>query len=439
MRGVFQDAEQPENTQRLAPRARTARGWLKNIMGLDYKRIGKGVYVDGHERQDVSDYREQEFVPRWLELRKQFCKFDQENTADPWRVPADLQEKPIMLVTHDEATFSSNDAPSYGWLKDGHVPLRPKGRGKGIMVSAFLTPGGILAVPESISDGDILARHPNWPRNDDKSLVREAVKYFEYGKDHYWSHSDLLNHTVEAINIFKLVFPKFKGLFGFDNATSHRSFSDDALVASRMSLTPGGRQPKMRDGWYMRGNKRRPQRMIFGALHQDERLRNQPKGIFQVLQERGLWRDHTNFGTFLLQCKDGCPTSGLDYKQCCARTLLANQADFLEQKSTLHELLIAEGMDLLLYPKFHPELNFIERFWSSTKRYARENCTYSFVGLRKLVPEAVHSVSNITINNYFDHCDRTVEAYANGEKYGTKEFTDSVYRSHRRVEDPETW
>ena len=32
-------------------------------------------------------------------------------------------------------------------------PLRPKGKGKGIMISAFLTPGGILKVPIHVSNG----------------------------------------------------------------------------------------------------------------------------------------------------------------------------------------------------------------------------------------------------------------------------------------------
>lgn len=181
------------------------------------------------------------------------------------------------------------------------------------MVSAFLTPSGILAVPKSVSDGDIQARHPNWWRNEDGSLVREVVKYLKYGKDHYWSDDDMVDHTLQAVQIVRLAFPSFRGVFAFNSAMSHCSFVDGALVASKMPLSPGGEQPKMKDGWYMRGNKRRPQRMIFGVLHKDPNLCNQPKGVFQVLQERGLWRQHTNFSEFLLQCKDGCPTSGMDY------------------------------------------------------------------------------------------------------------------------------
>ena len=31
----------------------------------------------------------------------------------------------------------------------------------------------------------------------------------------------------------------------------------------------------------------------------------------------------------------------------------------------------------IFYPKFHCELNFIERYWCGAKWYARENCGYS--------------------------------------------------------------
>ncbi len=36
--------------------------------------------------------------------------------------------------------------------KNGEKILRPKGRGKGIIVWAFFIPGGILRVPDQISD-----------------------------------------------------------------------------------------------------------------------------------------------------------------------------------------------------------------------------------------------------------------------------------------------
>ena len=44
-----------------------------------------------------------------------------------------------------------------------------------------------------------------------------------------------------------------------------------------------------------------------------------------------------------------------------------------------------------------------------------------------------------SINRYFYHCKRVIEAYEAGEVYGTKEFADQVYKSHWRVVDKSKW
>ena len=41
-------------------------------------------------------------------------------------------------------------------MKKGHQPIRQKGKGDGVMVSGFLTPGGLLKVPDHISDEELL-------------------------------------------------------------------------------------------------------------------------------------------------------------------------------------------------------------------------------------------------------------------------------------------
>ena len=88
---------------------------------------------------------------------------------------------------------------------------------------------------------------------------------------------------------------------------------------------------------------------------------------------------------FLLQCptSHGRPGCMLDLEGgCCAKTLMASQQDFQEQKGRLEEELQAAGQLVIFYPKFHCEMNFIEKFWCAAKWYARENCEYTFVGLR---------------------------------------------------------
>jgi hypothetical protein len=64
-------------------RARTARRWLKQL-GLKYGAVTKGVYVDGHERPDVVEYRQKVFIPRWKELQRRFVVFREDGT---WEMP----------------------------------------------------------------------------------------------------------------------------------------------------------------------------------------------------------------------------------------------------------------------------------------------------------------------------------------------------------------
>ena len=78
--------------------------------------------------------------------------------------------------------------------------------------------------------------------------------------------------------------------------------------------------------------------------------------------------------------------------RCCARALMAAQKDFREQKGRLEEELNAVNHLTIFYPKFHCELNFIERFWCSPKWYAR------FEGLRVRIWSALGSALVVTEN-----------------------------------------
>lgn len=51
-----------------------------------------------------------------------------------------LNKRSVIHITHNESTFLANDGQYQAWLKKGDAFLRPKGRGKDIMVSDFLLP-----------------------------------------------------------------------------------------------------------------------------------------------------------------------------------------------------------------------------------------------------------------------------------------------------------
>ena len=63
---------------------------------------------------------------------------------------------------------------------------------------------------------------------------------------------------------------------------------------------------------------------------------------------------------------------------------------------------------IIFYPKFHCELNFIERFGALPKVCKGE--LRVLVGRIKMVPAALDSVSAGFINRYYNHCSRVIES-----------------------------
>ena len=72
-------------------------------------------------------------------------------------------------------------------------------------------------------------------------------------------------------------------------------------------------------------------------------------------------------------------------------TLPANQQLIIDGKNQeLAEDVVARAIHVCLFlPKFHCELNWIERVWGAAKTYARSNCMYSLPGLQETMPIAL--------------------------------------------------
>ncbi|CAG8549416.1 9072_t:CDS:1, partial [Cetraspora pellucida] len=96
------------------------------------------------------------------------------------------------------------------------------------------------------------------------------------------------------------------------------------------------------------------QDMCFSENYKDPKLRDKLKGLKEVLCKRGLWHNGMK-----LVCKRGCKQ---ERTNCCARTTMANQLDFIAQHRKLEEAIIAAGHKVIFYPKFHCELNYLENF-----------------------------------------------------------------------------
>ena len=164
--------------------SQTAVKWLQE-MGYKFRDVRKGVYKDGHERADVVAYRQAEFLPalQALENRMVHWELINANGEEELRMvyPSDLPPgvRPVVLIVHDESTFNANDGRLKIWVKEDNLSLKKKTRGKGIIVSDFLTPGGRLRVPDNINNPPVTdyGMLDEGPKCLDSQLAACSIKY----------------------------------------------------------------------------------------------------------------------------------------------------------------------------------------------------------------------------------------------------------------------
>ena len=114
----------------------TAQRWLSKL-NWRYGKKKNGMYIDGHERDDVVAYR-QAFIYRWAAEYEMCFQFWDDN-GNP--LPRVSNLHPLILITHDESIFFQNDERTSCWShQDSRPAPRPKGEGQSLMVSDFLTP-----------------------------------------------------------------------------------------------------------------------------------------------------------------------------------------------------------------------------------------------------------------------------------------------------------
>lgn len=86
---------------------RTARRWLVKL-GWRQTQLKKGVYMDGHERDDVRKYRQEVFLPAMAAFESRMVHFE---GPELQQVEPTLQdgEKKVIANFHDECCFHVND------------------------------------------------------------------------------------------------------------------------------------------------------------------------------------------------------------------------------------------------------------------------------------------------------------------------------------------
>ncbi len=102
-------------------------------IGFEYKDMKKDVFIYGHERPDVVEDRNN-FLRLMDELKPYTLEFEEDGTMKPKKYPSDCavgseERRLIIVITHDECTFSANDGVQRVLTRIDDTFLRPKRRG----------------------------------------------------------------------------------------------------------------------------------------------------------------------------------------------------------------------------------------------------------------------------------------------------------------------
>jgi hypothetical protein len=296
----------------------------------------------------------------------------------------------ILKLGHDEKIWFSESQNRSAWTMTA-----PKNKGVGVMTSAFVDPYRGMGLPLSAEELERVNTHRRLKGR--SNLIKSpGLTFFRYGvhKDGYWNYQCFYDQLVDVLDVIEVIYPTYQLVLEVDQSSGHMKYEDDALITSRLNVGWGGSQPLMRDSRissqdYL-GNQSPAmfqvgeiQKMYFdeqstGPFYEHDadaikldrpysqmqlaemqsRSRSnkplpttkkgwlhQPKGMKQILWERGLY------------------VNGMNKYQ--MQQSLAKCSDFQNEKIGIQKLLESRGHILIVSPKCHPEIagSGIEYCW----------------------------------------------------------------------------
>ena len=128
------------------------------------------------------------------------------------------------------------------------------------------------------------------------------------------------------------------------------AYADDSLNVHRMNAKEGGSQPLMPDTIY---NGKHISKTKVVKEPSGERV-SIPRGMIDILQQRGKYR----------------PKMKVDDM----RKELSSYPDFVHERNELEYFLHSRCHACHFIPKYHCELNPIERCWAQAKHHTRTYC-----------------------------------------------------------------
>jgi len=372
----------------------TAQRWLKR-MGYRWTYDPKGQYCDGHEREDVVNYRNQNFLP---EMAKFHLRTTRWTSKDGEQVDPPEGTRWLVVWYHDESTFYAHNRRCKRWVhRNEKAKPYTKGEGHSLMVADFFSPDY------------------GWLRSRDGKKSTRVLFRAGKGRDGYFDNENIRAQMSIAMDIVWSNYADEDHIFVLDNAKTHAKRAEGSQSALRMpkgpstnfmvevndtnedgrlKYTPDGKVLKkkipMSNGRFADGREQE----FYWPADADHEFAGKFKGMARILDERG----YSYAPKLKAQCGkifSDCPPGRTD---CCCRRLLFNEPDFKNVESILEMEAVEHGYRVLFLPKFHCELNPIEQCWGYAKRkYWLLPPSSSEADLEKNVVKVLDKVDVITM------------------------------------------
>ncbi|CAK5267995.1 unnamed protein product [Mycena citricolor] len=284
--------------------------------------------------------------------------------------------------------------------------IKAKGEGVSLMIGRYVSPDyGWLKARTPGPDGSL----------DDAEVVLRPGK----ARDGYQTNEDILKQATHAMNTLDRDYHALKMTLG-PSANFNKVKTDGVSKCVRM-----------RDGRFQDGS---PQ-----CLYQADGKFKGTKALIIERRAKGHnlpdpdARNRVTNKKPHLECTNfSCRYN--DMQDCCLKKMLYLEPDFQAQKSQLEEHCEARGYEVIFFPKYHPELNFIEQCWGYAK------CVYRMLpestkeaDLIRNVNHALKSVPLESMRRFATRSSRFADAYFRGLNGAEAAWTNKKYRGHRTL------
>ena len=92
-------------------------------LGFKWKEVKKGVYNNGHKREDIVAYRKEVFLPFLKSVESRLMDWDENLLPNPTNQVLSSDLQPLIMITHDECMFNVNNGKRFVQAYEDHNPI----------------------------------------------------------------------------------------------------------------------------------------------------------------------------------------------------------------------------------------------------------------------------------------------------------------------------